>query len=866
MKNFLGIGILTLVLVSCNSYTKDEKGITLKVKDTINSCEKIIRLDVVSDDIIRVQSYPDKKIALKESLMIIDSLNLPTPDWKLADENDTLYLSTSTLLLKISKTSGKIAFFNSEGNLKLAEGKEGVTKFTPEEIEGETLYKVQQTFDSPDDEAFYGLGQHQNGQMNYKGQDVDVLQHNIVSVVPFLVSSKNYGILWDNYSHTKFGDPRDYEPISILKLYGKDEQPGGLTATYYADLDKKEIYTTRSENKIYYKFLDNMKDFPAGFNLAKGMVEWDGYIEASETGKYKFMAYSAGYMKLWVDNNLIFDCWRQCWNPWGRIFSLPMEPGKKVKIHIEWIPDAGESYMAFECLSPISDKEQNMLSLYSEAARKVDYYFINGNNIDEIIRGYRTITGKAPIMPEWAMGLWQSRERYKTQDELIGVVKEYRKRNIPLDNIVLDWQYWPEDKWGDHGFDYARFPNPEGMMEELHNQLHTNLMISVWAKYYENCKNYQIMKDRGWLYMQNIINKQKDWVGPGYVSTFYDAYNADARKEFWRQINDSLFSRGVDAWWLDATEPDVLSNTSIPERKKLIGPTAMGSSTEFINPFSLVQTQAVYEGQRNVSPNQRVFILTRSAYAGQQRYSAATWSGDVASRWSDLKEQIAAGVNFCISGIPYWTTDIGGFAMETRYMNPNAADLEEWRELNMRWYQFGVFCPLFRIHGQFPYREIYNTSPEGHPVYKSMVYYDKLRYKLMPYIYSLSGMTYFDDYTIMRALIMDHAVDKNVLNIADEFMFGPSLLVCPVYDYKVRDRKVYLPSTSNWYNLLSGEFFEGGKEYTVAAPLEKIPVFVKEGAIVPVGPDIQYVNEKLADPITLFVFEGKDGSFALYED
>lgn len=866
MKRFFIIGILGFALVSCKNYTKDEDGITLEIKGSPQTSAKVIRIDVVTDDIIRVQSSPVKEISEKESLVILDTLNLQTPDWKLTDQNDTLYLATSKLLVKVSKLSGKIAFYGSDGKIKLAEGKEGKTIFTPKQIEGETLYEVQQTFDSPDDEAFYGLGQHQHGQVNYKGQDVDILQHNIVSIVPFLISNKNYGLLWDNYSHSKFGDPRDYEPISVLKLYGKEEQPGGLTATYYTKTDKKEIYTQRPENKIYYKYLDNLKDFPEGFDLSNGLVEWDGFIEASQSGKHKFLVYSAGYLKVYIDSVLLIDSWRQCWNPWSRKLNLNMEPGKKHSVHIEWIPDAGESYMAFECLTPISDAEQNRLSMYSEAARKIDYYFINGNNADEVIKGYRTITGKAPIMPNWAMGLWQSRERYKTQDELLNVVKEYRKRNIPLDNIVLDWHYWPEDKWGDHGFDYTRFPDPKAMIEELHSDLHANLMISVWAKYYENSQNYQVMKDNGWLYMESINRRQKDWVGPGYVSTFYDAYNPDARKEFWNQINDSLFSKGVDAWWLDATEPDILSNTSIPERKKLAGPTALGSSTEYLNPFSLVQTKGVYEGQRSVEPNKRVFILTRSAFAGQQRYAAATWSGDIVSRWSDLKEQIAGGVNLCISGIPYWTTDIGGFAMEKRYINPGKADLEEWRELNLRWYQFGVFCPLFRIHGQYPFREIYNTSPEGHPVYNSMVFYDKLRYRLMPYIYSLAGITYLDDYTIMRPLVMDFPGDKKVLNIADEYMFGPGLLVCPVYDYKARNREVYLPSNSNWYDLMNGDYFEGGKNYTVDAPLNKIPVFVKEGAIITTGPDIQYVNEKLADPITVYVFEGKDGTFKLYED
>jgi len=535
-------------------------------------------------------------------------------------------------------------------------------------------------------------------------------------------------------------------------------------------------------------------------------------------------------------------------------------------LDIEWIPDGGVSYMALECLTPYAPEEEQELSLFSEAGRSIDYYFINGSNADEVIMGYRQLTGKAPIMPRWAMGLWQSRERYKTQSELLDVVKEYRKRNIPLDNIVLDWFYWEEDKWGDHGFDRKRFPDPEGMIAEIHEKLNARIMISVWPKFYKNTHNYEIMDKNGWLYPENIKRGTKDWVGPGYLSTFYDAFNPEARKEYWKQIYDSLYVKGIDAWWMDATEPDIESNTSPETRKKLMSPIALGPSEEYFNAYSLLHTQGVYEGQRGVDPDKRVFILTRSAFAGQQRNAAAVWSGDVASRWIDLKNQIAAGINMAASGIPYWTTDIGGFSLERRFENPTGKDLDEWRELNLRWFQFGAFCPLFRIHGQYPFREIFNMAPENHSVYKSMVYYDKLRYRLMPYIYSLAGLTYHNDYTIMRPLFMDNPSDTNVFNIKDEFMFGPALLVCPVYTYAAREKEVYLPATSGWYDLLTGEYYIGGSYYNIKAPLEKIPVFAREGAIILSGPEIQYTGEKPADPLTVYVFDGKDGNFSFYED
>jgi alpha-D-xyloside xylohydrolase len=404
------------------------------------------------------------------------------------------------------------------------------------------------------------------------------------------------------------------------------------------------------------------------------------------------------------------------------------------------------------------------------------------------------------------------------------------------------------------------------MVKQLHNELNTHIMISVWPKFYLGTKNYEEFKKNGWLYMRNIEKGQKDWVGPGYQSTFYDAYSEPARELFWKRINEKLFIKGFDAWWLDCTEPDIQSNLSLEESILRSGPTALGSSSRYLNTYSLMNSKAVYEGQRKVDPSQRVFILTRSAFPGQQRYSTATWSGDIASTWYDLKAQIPAGLNFNITGIPYWTTDIGGFAVEPRYEKPGASDLDEWRELNTRWFQFGTFCPLLRVHGQFPYREMFNVAPEDHPAYQTMLAYDKLRYRLMPYIYSLSGMVTQKDYTIMRALVMDFGEDKNVLNIGDQFMFGPALLINPVTEYKARTRSVYLPYGSGWYNLHTGKYFKGGNTIEADAPYNDIPIFVKAGSIIPCGPEIQYASEKSANPIRLFVYTGSDGSFTLYED
>jgi alpha-D-xyloside xylohydrolase len=867
MKNTGIIILLAVALASCQPYSKNGNGITVYPKSRESGAAKAVRIDILTDDIIHVRAFPSRKTSSLKSLVVDPAAVFPEVKWSLEEEPEGLVMKTASVVIKVSKKTGRVDFYSSDGIKKLGEVKNRQSRyFTPRSLEGKRYYEIRQVFESPDDEAFYGLGAPQNGQMNYKGEDVELMQHNIVDVVPFLVSSKNYGLLWDNYSISRFGDPRNYMPLSTLKLYDESGEPGGLTATYYTHRDKKEAFLRRTEQEIGYKYLRDLKKFPEGYALQDGIIEWNGFMGADQDGLFKFNVHSAGYLKMWIDSVRVLDCWRQAWNPWKRQFKVNFSEGGKIPVRIEWIPDGRESYLAVECLSPYDPEEQKDLSLYSAAGKAIDYYYINGDNLDGVITGYRRLTGKSPIVPEWAMGLWQSRERYKTQEELLDVVREYRKRQIPLDNIVLDWQYWEEDKWGDHGFDRLRFPDPAGMNKELHDKLHARIMISVWPKYYENTRNFEIMKKNGWLYMENVNNRQKDWVGPGYVSTFYDAFNADARKEYWKQLYDSLYLKGFDAWWMDATEPDILSNTSPEERIRLMSPTALGPAEVYFNAYSLLHTEGVYKGQRTADPDKRVFILTRSAFAGQQRNAAAVWSGDVASRWSDLKDQIAAGANMGVSGIPYWTTDIGGFAIENRYYDLKGDDLDEWRELNLRWFQFGAFCPLFRIHGQFPFREIYNISPEGHPVYEAMVFYDKLRYRLMPYIYTLAGWTWQHDYTIMRPLVMDHPSDTAVRNIADEYMFGPDLLVCPVYTFRAKTREVYLPATCGWYDLLTGRYFEGGKTYTAEAPPEKIPVYIREGAILPTGPVLQYTGEKPADPLTLFIFEGRDGSFTLYED
>jgi alpha-D-xyloside xylohydrolase len=868
MKKLILLTVAVLLFSSSadTNWKKTDTGVIINLKGEGGKTTRSLKVEVISDQIIHVTASPESDFSGAKSLCVIDRPVAKT-SFILASNKKSVVLSTSRIKATISLTSGQVIFTDIDNNPILREDERGRT-FKPITVEGTKGYEMRQIFDSPDDEAFYGLGQHQSDEFNYKGKNEVLYQYNTKVSVPFVVSNKNYGILWDNYSLTKFGDARNYSDLGLFKLTDDKGAAGALTTTYYNSSDTTKIFLQRRESSIDYENLETIRKFPETVQLGNSKVVWSGNIEPKETGVFRFKLYYAGYIKLYINGELVVpERWRTAWNPNTYKFSRSMEKGKKYSIRVEWKPDGGTSYLGLKALSPIAPEEQEKLSLFSEMGDQIDYYFIHGANSDEVISGYRELTGKAQIMPKWAMGYWQSRERYKSQDELIGVVKEYRKRNIPIDNIVLDWSYWPVKSWGSHEFDPKFFPDPAGMVDSVH-LLNAHIMISVWPKFYNTTDHYKEFDKNGWMYKLAVKDSIRDWIGKGYIGSFYDPYSQGARDLFWGQIKEHLYSKGFDAWWMDASEPDILSNASLEYRKKLSTPTALGPSTKYFNTYALMNAMAIYNGQRSVDPDKRVFLLTRSGFAGLQRYSTATWSGDIGTRWEDMKAQISAGLNFAISGIPYWTMDIGGFCVENRYASAKegSEDLEEWRELNARWYQFGSFCPLFRSHGQYPYREIYNMAPEEHPAYKSMVYYDKLRYNLMPYIYSLAGMTHFSDYTIMRPMIMDFNGDPKVNDIGDQYMFGPSLLVAPVYKYRARSRDVYFPASCGWYDFYTGKFISGGQKISVDAPFEKLPLYVREGTILPVGPEIQFADQKQADVITLFVYTGKSSSFTLYED
>lgn len=845
-------------------YEKTERGISLSVPANEMRPGMELRVEAVLDNVLHVVARPSAS-PVKETQNLTVPGNTFSAAWNVQESGTDLILKAGKVTALVSRLTGAVRFEDAAGRTLLSERTRNAGTFISDSYNGDRFYRVQQTFNISPQEGLYGLGQHQNGVMNYNnGRQVTLLQYNTMIGIPFLYSTNNYGLLWHNYSITRAGDTRPLLPLSAFRLHSPEGYEGWLTVKYFdKSAPEREIYS-RPESEISYLYLTDQDRLPKGVDLANSIARYTGKIESPYEGLHRLHFNYSGYLKVWIDGVLKEDRWRESWNAGSFEVDLEMKKGQKYDLKMEWLPDGGQAYLGLKWQSPIPEELKNTFSFDSEAGDGVDYYLIAGENGDEVITGYRRLTGKAPILPRWSFGYWQSRERYKTQQELEEVALEFRKRRIPIDNMVQDWSYWAEHDWGSHDFDKTRFPDPRGMVDRLHRN-NFRLMISVWPKINERSSVYQQFRDEGWLYMRNIYDGRKDWIGKGYTSTFYDPFNAGARDGFWKELDKKLYRLGIDAWWMDASEPDIHSNINLEERKSVMQP-AIGSSARYYNAFPLENARGIYEGQRSVDPDNRVFILTRSFFAGQQRYSAVAWSGDISSRWHDMKDQISAGVNFSMSGTPYWTMDVGGFLVEKRFHRPDSANLEEWREMNTRWYQYGAFLPLFRAHGQFPFREPFNIASEGHPAYNSMLYYIKLRYRLLPYIYSLAGKVYHQDGTLLRALAMDYPRDKKVLGINDQFLLGSSLLVSPITEKGLTSRKLYLPAGTTWYDFYTGKAESGGREITASAPYERIPLYARAGSILPLGPELEYTGEKKPDTITLWVYAGADGAFRLYED
>jgi alpha-D-xyloside xylohydrolase len=513
---------------------------------------------------------------------------------------------------------------------------------------------------------------------------------------------------------------------------------------------------------------------------------------------------------------------------------LPPTAGTLVKLN------AGEHQVQLICKSDNKPKlswklKDNYTTFRSPNAKMLDYVVFYGPSADSVITTYRKLSGNVPMFPQWAYGFWQCRERYSSGKNLVETVKEFRQRNIPMDVIVQDWQYWGNRGWGVPQFDTVNYPNPAGFIQELHD-LNSHFNISIWSN---PDKNSTIGKE---FVAKNRFIPDTKWL---------DYFNPETRKEFWNTLNENLFVYGVDSWWMDAVEPE---NDALKGEKTTIG---LGDYYRLTYP--LFVSQAVYEGQRETSSDKRVCILTRSAFAGQQRYGIINWSGDIGGDWDSYKRQIVAGLNFTITGLPYWTTDIGGFFRPGKSQYTD----EKYHELLIRWYQWGAFNPIFRIHG-------YQTETEpwkyGQKVEDNMRKMLNLRYRLIPYIYSEAWQVTKNGSTMMRPMVMDFREDTTAIDQPYDYMFGKSILVAPITEAGISEWNVYLPKPVDWFDFWTGKRYSGGQIIKTEAPLDKIPLFVKAGAIIPMGKIIQYTGEKSADTLEIRIYRGVDGHFDLYED
>ena len=796
----------------------------------LRMADGVMGLDVWSDGVVRVRYAPGKFLPRNPSLAVVHGPAAAKWGWR--QTRTHIILTTKLLQAHVSRATGAMAFISADGTPLLAEPSAGGKQMTAAIVEREQTFLPRQTFLLNQNEAIYGLGQHQQGVMNYRGHWVFLQQRNRHVAIPFFVSSHGYGVLWDNPAETTVAvDVPVYSIIPRANLLAPDGQTHGLQAQYFSGKNFNAVKHTAITSTVDF----NWAGAPApGVGHNNFSARFSGFLTAADTGEYLLQTVSDDGVRLWLDGKLVIDDW-QVQPAATRTARVHLTAGKKVPLRIEYFQATRQAVLQ---LSWAKTQPIPAMSLMSNAGAQIDYYFMAGPQMDSVLRRYRELTGAAPMFPRWAWGYWQSKEHYNSQAEIVGVVRRYRKIGVPLDGIIQDWLYWAPHPWGSHEFDRKRYPHPKQMVEQIHG-MHAHIIISVWARFQPGSANYrQLLDAKVLLPMTGGMR-------------YYDPFNPLGRKLYWQQMRKELFSLGMDGWWLDASEPELTANWG------QFAPmtTADGPGAFVYNAYPLMHTGAVYRGQRVTPSAKRVFILTRSAYAGQQRHAAVTWSGDTQGNWETFRRQIPAGINFCLSGIPYWNTDIGGFFSH----NPKKP---AYAELFTRWFQFGAFCPMFRVHGtNFP-KEVWRFAPH---IQKILIAYIHLRYRLLPYIYSVAWNVTHQHYTMLRGLVMDFRDDPAVRDIPDQFMFGPALLVNPVTRPGIKTRPTYLPA-ADWIDFYTGAAQTGGRKVDLPCPLESMPLLVRAGSIIPLGPLMQYATEKPADPIELRIYPGRNCQFNLYED
>ena len=748
----------------------------------------------LSDNTVRIKFHKSATEELKELIFVTKT---SAPAFQVADSPLKLEIKAPKITISLDKQTGKLTFADKSGKVFLSE-KSDSRKLTSGTIQGDSCYMVEQSFESSADEYIFGLGQFQDGQYNLKNVARRLTQVNTQIAIPFIFSSKGYGLLWHQYGLTDFNPTDNFIPLV------KQEQPTTASA------QMAEVTTTSGTQRVS----QNQSLYQGKFTVPED-GEYSIFLDLGDMGNRHFVV---------IDGK---PCMDQS-NMW-----LPPTSGTLLKLK------AGEHQVQVLCKSDNTPKlswklSDNSTTFRSPVAQGLDYVVFYGPSADDVIASYRNLSGNAPMFPKWAYGFWQCRERYMSGTHLVETVKEFRKRNLPVDVIVQDWQYWGSRGWGVPQFDEKNYPNPAGFIKELHD-LNAHFNISIWSN---PDKNSTIGKE---FVLKNRFIPDTKWL---------DYFNAETRKEYWNTLKVNMFDNGVDSWWMDAVEPenDALKGTE----------THMGLGDFYRLTYPLMVSQAVSEGQRETSSDKRVCILTRSAFPGQQRYGIINWSGDIGGTWEVFRIQIVAGLNYTITGFPYWTTDIGGFFRPGRSQYTD----EKYHELLTRWYQWGTFNPIFRMHGYMTETEPWKY---GQKVENNMRKMLNLRYQLLPYIYSEAWQITKNGSTIMRPLVMDFNGDTAAVNSKFQYMFGKSLLVAPVTEANVNQWNVYLPIDADWFDFWTGKHFAGGQTIKTDAPLDKIPLFVKAGSVVPMGKVIQSSAEK-SDTLEIRIYEGADARFELYED
>jgi alpha-D-xyloside xylohydrolase len=773
---------------SVKSYEQTKEGVIVNTKDGT------LGIYPIADNAVRIKYIKDTLESLPE-LIFMSSATVP--DFRITDASSVLKVSTKKMQVLVDKKTGCLSYADASGNILLNE-QAGARKLIPDTMMGEKCYLAEQCFDSPSDEYLFGLGQFQDGHYNIKGVTRRLTQVNSQISLPFIYSGKGYGLLWHQYGMT------DFNPADSLVFLEKQEPVTGND-------QMAEVTTTAGTQEVPQN---------QSLYLGKFTVPEDGkysiFLDLGDMGNRHFVT---------IDGKPVLD---------QSNFWLPPTAGTLVELK------SGEHQVQLICKSDNNPKlswklKDNTSTFRSPVTKMLDYAVFYGPLADSVIATYRNLSGNVPMLPKWAYGFWQCRERYSSGKQLVETVKEFRKMKLPMDVIVQDWQYWGSRGWGVPQFDETNYPNPSGFIKDIHD-LNAHFNISIWSN---PDKNSEIGKE----YVA------KDRFIPG--TKWLDYFNPETRKAYWNTLKTNMFDHGVDSWWMDAVEPE---NDALKGEKTYAGPGDFYRLT-----YPLMVSKAVYEGQRNTTSDKRVCILTRSAFLGQQRYGIINWSGDIGGNWDAYKRQIVAGLNYNITGMPYWTTDIGGFFRPGRSQYTD----ENFHELLIRWFQWGAFNPIFRVHGYMSETEPWKF---GEIVEENMRKMLNLRYQLIPYIYSEAWQVTNNGATIMRPLVMDFREDIEAVDQPYEYMFGKSFLIAPVTEPAVHDWKVYLPGSIQWYNFWTGEHFEGGQTVTTSAPLDKIPLFVKAGSIIPMGKIKQYTGEEPDDVLEIRIYKGTNGQFKLYED